>query len=332
MYDQKWVPAALHDGQAATGQQALLIFCERQSVNDPKYIYHPIRFAEVESAWHDANAGSFALKLGHLWEYAPDGSWPDSTAFQLLVMTRKDESPSSVVPDVAPKFVSLRPPIRMEEKQRGDWRSLATHFTRLRGLETCTLFAVYRPTEGPAIPNSLLENPSFEVGREQYTVASGRTERLILRTVRAAKADFQLPLPQFPESIGSVNGPFIRQLGDDVEVEYLLVLKRALEQEVAMLSVAIPMNIGEVRSPMMQAIVTRNPPSNAVGIAIAALTVGSFLTSISPEFIRSNAAAVTTGPSDGHILLTAWITKLIGIGLLAIGSFIGFRRVPFKTS
>ena len=90
-----------------------------------------------------------------------------------------------------------------------------------------------------------------------------------------------------------------------------------------------------ILSPQIQALIKSKPPRRILVSAIFLLVTGALIMSLGPDIFKETVIQ-RGGDTKNWIYRNALplvgIAKLLGAVLLAWGSYLGFRRLPFKLS
>jgi hypothetical protein len=162
----------------------------------------------------------------------------------------------------------------------------------------------------------------MQAGRVQYSVYAGKSYEVAYKLFFGEKA-VQRPLEVvISETIASIAGPFLRQWCSGIEASFVLHFRRSFEAETSTLTVRTrPSESGRVESPEFQSLVKVNVPRYVLPSAISLMTVGAVLISLAPEHLGH----------EGQTRNLIWLAKeLAGALSLSYGSYIGFRKLPFK--
>lgn len=320
-YVKKWVAENLKSGERLTGQDALIIFCERNTDGAKYFNYHPIRLAKITVAKSESDSLTIILQLAGLFDYEKYASKiaPRMAEFEQYVLSSDDQP--------TPSTKTHRAAFVREDKDwdkndfSGNWLSLVEYVGRLQGLKSCIFFCELETgLPGSKMP-SLYSRKTTESGKLQYSVEAGKSYRATYRLLFGEEA-IQRPLEiVVSDKVASVGGPFMSQWSSGVEESFVLNFTRSFESEISTLSVKVPPQAAaKIEAPEIQALLKVNVAWYVLPSAITLMTLGTLLISWQPGG-DANAAPL------GSLV---WATKAVGAMALALGSYIGFRKLPFS--
>jgi hypothetical protein len=310
-YKTKWIAENLRSASSLQDKIAAIIFCEH--AEGASFTYHPLRSARISAVRTEYEALTLDLELGGFFNYERDKKQIDDVIHRFQEYVRS----SDARPDVSLRSEDRRY-VRWESDWdasdwSGTWLSLVNHIRRRVGVEDATFIGTDSSSAADAGPGALLPQCRYESGRAIHRVLGGSSHEITLRVI-SPKGEYLLPELTIKDTVASVSGPFVRQRSADVEATFVLTFKRSFEAETSMLMVRVPPGApNTLRSPELRAEVHVDIRHSTLYAAIALLVLGSLLESIDFK--------------------DPWRTSAIKVGgaaLLAIGAYIGFRKLPIK--
>jgi hypothetical protein len=314
-YVKKWVAENLKSGERLKGQDALIIFCERDPGGAKIFNYHPIRLAKITVVNCESDSLTIMLQLAGLFDYEKYASKiaQRMAEFEQYVLSSEDQ-PTPSAKTHHPSFVR-------EDKDwdkndfSGKWLPLVEYVGHLQGLKSCIFFRELETSlPGSKMP-PLYSRKSTEAGKLQYSVEAGKSYRATYRLLFGEGA-IQRPLEiVVSDKVASVGGPFMSQWSSGIEESFVLNFTSSFVSGISTLSVKVsPQIAGKIEAPEIQALLKVNVPWYVLPSAITLMTLGSLFISWQPEQV-------------GNFIL---LTKGAGLFAMALGSYIGFRKLPFQ--
>ncbi|MDT4968217.1 MAG: hypothetical protein QOJ64_2954 [Acidobacteriota bacterium] len=315
-YRTKWIPQHLRSSPAALrGKEALIIYCERTKQPTGYFTFHPVRRAVISEATGEFDFMTLSLQLGEFFDYAAYGDDVQDVIdrFQTFITANKTDHPNHAA---KPRFVREDDSWNEAGFSEG-WAPLVTHISNVEGLHDAVFFSVQQRDKfgGPPIP--LFPNPGNEQNRTTYLLKSGGTYDVSVLLMWGGRASYRDPELIVKESVASVSGPFVRQRSGGFQADFVVQCKRSFDEESSMLSLRVPpAEPNTFGSPRADVLIKLSPRKGTLLIAVVLLTLGAFLLSWTPETLA-------------HFRLD-WIAvlKLLGLMMLALGSYVGFRKLP----
>lgn len=362
-YKYERVPENLRSGERLKKQTALVVLCEAVSKKPPFYTYHPIRIGKIvgkPKSEHESLNIIFSLQ--RFFDYKRYGQEPGIERFMELFqqyILRKGEHPGGAQPyrwiREDDELINGREPDAdpwlpaRSDFSDSTWMSLVHHLRTCEGLQDADFFSIQKPDAFGGSPAFLFSarrkyflfpvKAKYKIGRATYKVSGGRSHRLVLSIPFVEKAKYPKPKLDINERVASVSGPFLRQRGSGIEADFEVVLKRSFQQETSMLELTLegdPEQPNRVKAPEIQALIIVTVPWILLSFAVILLAIGGILAVISPASLDElstvtgiNGTGFGTWLKD-HKLLAFTISKAIAFLSLALGTFLGFNKLPFK--
>lgn len=331
-YRKVWIAENIQSADQLDGKEALIVYCERKNsliknqFSTGYFTFHPLREAIINNATDEFANTTISLQLGNFFAYETfDGNFPVDE-FQEYI-TRSADNPNH--PSRAGRFV------RGEERwdkvvSCENWMPLVQYVGTLAGLDDSVFFCAQRKFGGPPIP--LFPESKEEDSRTIYVLKSGLGYPLSFHLIAGSKASYKDPELTLTPGLGSVAGPLVRQRSAGLQVDYVVQCKRSFEEEIGMLSIVVPpLKPGIFRSPAFNVLVRLSIRRGFLILAVLLLTFGAFLVAMTPDTVKDSASLL--GGSVGnwisiHKDSITWLSKFIGLVMMAVGSFVGFRKLP----
>jgi hypothetical protein len=334
-YKNEWIPDDIRN--QLDGKGALIVYCERKEseaksgVSTGYFTFHPVRAAKITKATPEFATTTISLRLGNFFDYESDAVRIPAMidGFQQYIIKAADNPNNKS----AARFVRQESPW---DKARfcNSWMPLVQHFGNLEGLDDSLFFCAQQRGKFGGPPYQLFPAPNDQESRTVYALRSGAEYELSLQIVAGAKAKYQDPAVTVKESLAAVTGPFVRQRSAGLQADFIVQCKRSFQEETGMLSIAVPpVTPSTFRSPQMNVLINLSVRRWLLIAAVSLLTVGSFFVSTTPDAVNELASFVSGSRYNWTSDHKDWISnviKLIGLCMLAGGSWIGFRKLPSK--
>lgn len=328
-----WVAENLRSPEQLKGQEALIVFCERKSSGGRLFTYHPVRQAKIVDPNPEFDTMTLSLELRGFFDYDRYRGQMDNLVekFQTYV-TQSEEQPTPSDPAKA-RFVRVES-VWEKAAFTESWTPLIDHVRNLDGLNDSIFFCVQNRSEFGGPPSPLFPNPVADRNKTTYVLKSGASYEVSLHVIEGSQATFQDPELVVKDAVGSVSGPFVRQRSAGLQADFVLRCKRSFEEDTCMVSLRVPRSQpNSVRSPEIHALLKLGVRKGILLVAVSMLTIGGFLVSLTPD-LASDLAHWVGGDDTSwiavHRFSVSALSKLLGLAALAIGSYIGFRKLPSK--
>jgi hypothetical protein len=319
-YRNKWVAKKLQSVANLDGKDALIIFSEHDASDPPRFRYHPIRWAKIIRPSSECGSVTIPLQLAGLFDYQKyAGQLPAN-------MTEIGPTASSADGKASPASESHHIALVRESKDcdksdfSGDWLPLVEYMSRLEGLRSCTFFHEQEDGLPGGKITPLSSTATSEPGKLQYSVEAGKSYQVTYK-VFFGEGAAQKPMKiGVSEKVASIGGPFVSQWSSGFEASFVLNFSRSFESDTATLSVTVPPKTEDkIEAPEIHALLKVNAPWYVLPGAIVCMVMGSALISLGPD----------SGLGPGLATNLMLMTKGIGMFVLAFGSWLGFRKLPF---
>jgi hypothetical protein len=339
-YKTDWIAKNVRSSDRLKGKEALVVFCERkQSSTTDQYSsgyfsFHPVRKAVVTDANPEFATTTITLSLGDFFDYEGyRGQIPTIISkFQRYVI----DSPANPNNPKHSEARFVRDEVPWDEAKFAErWMPLVQYIGQLDGVDDSVFFCAQKRGEfgGPPVP--IFPTVRLESGRTTYELKSGLSYEVSLQLIAGAKANYQNPEFSVKGSLASVAGPFVRQRSAGLQADFVVQSKRSFEQEACMLSIIVPpLDPGTFRSPEINALMKLSVRRGILILAVVLLTAGGFFVSMSPDSVKEFGTLLSGSFSNWVAEHKNWISgisKFFGLAMLASGSYIGFRKLPYKT-
>jgi len=338
-YKSDYIPHnILTDHKRLKDKEAIIIFCEPNAAteNDTKdiyYRYHPIRRGTITNVRKDAtNSLTLSIKLAKVYSYFGNDVNQTIQDFQSTIdkwedrpQTRKSERMNRNA-----KFIRIG-----TTEPKGDWAEwdsnwhlLVQYLSKRKGLDDALFLRIKREVGR----KSLLPDPSLdEFGLPTWAIKGGGTYNWDLEFRAGANASRTSPTVSISEDPVAVLGPFENQSGDGTEARFLLSSKRVHQSDYATVVASVPSPDGAKRAPEFRGIIEINPEWWLIPLILLCVITGSLLMSLDSSLLKSWFGEPRKGVYwDGNISLIVF--KALGSLLIALGGYLGFRKLPLKTT
>jgi hypothetical protein len=313
-YRNKWVADNLKSGERLTGQDALIVFCERDTTGKGIFNYHPIRLAKILNGHPENDSLTIILQLGGMFDYEKYSSQVSHCMeiFKQYVLSNDDQpTPSNTAHH--PRFVR-------EDRDwdrsdfAGKWLPLVEYMGALEGLKECIFFCELETSIAESKMRPLSSGKSMSSGTLQYSVEAGKSYQVGYRLFFGQTAAHRPVEIVVDEKVATVAGPFLNQWSSGIEAKFVVNFRRSFEAEISILSVKASTHPqGNIDSPQIAVLLKVGVARYVLYGAIGLMTVGVFLLGNPFQMCRLE-----------------WLPKVLGLAAFATGSWIGFRKLPFK--
>jgi len=332
-YNFKWVPDNLRSGERLQKQIALIIYCELNVSPKPIFIYHPIRLAKIIDASPEFGSLTLDLQLGSFFDYEKYGGQIGTFIkdFQDYI-TKSNEQPEQTE---FPRWI--REDKEWDKSDFSDnWTPFVNHMRVLSGLKDSIFFSIQRTSNSVDTPCFLFDGSKYENRKVTCKVGSGKSYDISIYMLMGDEASHASPELVMKETVASISGPFLSQRSAGIEADFVINFKRSFERDTCRILIRIPPEQpNKVISPEFQALLKITPPRSVLVMAVTFLTLGAAIISIGTDLVKETAAWFADPHAEwlrNNLLLVVFIAKTFGALLLAAGSYIGFRKLPLKTS
>jgi hypothetical protein len=340
-YRKTLVAKSLRGGGEDTllGKEALIVFCEVARGSNNVSRYHPVRKAKIKAAQWDDDSVTMQLELGDFFDYGKYGS--DEAIERQL----KDFAEHIKTSEEQPTPPNGKERIYVNDEPQWPrlvfttkWVSLVPHMRTLEGINDAIYFCLQERNTKHAGPTLHLHKKHRSDGSgTTYCFKSGTSKDVELHAFWASNLDIQkhLPIVEITDNVAKVLGPAVEQSSAELRIRYTLQFKRTLQNETSMLTIKVPSSQpNQIISPEYQAMVEVNVSRLMLYSTIALLTFGSVFISVGPDYAKG-VLGYFLGVDANNFwierpLLIPNICKSLGIALFAVGSFLGFNKLPFK--
>jgi hypothetical protein len=338
-YDKEYFARSLWpkiQSKAIEGTKALVIYCEVNDAFGNYFTFHPIREAKIVEVTPERDSATLEIELGNFFDYENfrDQSPSIIERFQEYVL-QNAEQPAAVEKSNR-RYVREEVDWDRAQYSNKEWLPLIKHLKVLQGLRDCYFFSVQYPTSFGGAPAFLFPNHKLEEGRITYELKSGESFQISLYVIQGAEATYKTPKLTIEEAISSVtvSGPFIRQRSRESQADFIVHCRKSYDDERGLLILTIPSdNPDQIKAPSIQSMINFSVSRRRVVATIILLTLGPFLISLGPDFIRETALHLGANPGNEfvqHPYLISVILKLLGTASFAVGAFWGVRKLPIK--
>lgn len=350
-YRQKWIPSgtvfqkSVNKRGRIEYQDALIVLCEEVRDESTIYRYHPVRRAKIIEVSEEHGYHTIRFTLNEFFDYSREKNHALGV-FQDYI-TAKQEHPGGVTPcwvrmDDDEQLAVESPPLAWRPQGKdfcARWLPLVDHFRGLSEFSDVVFFCVQEGSGGP--PVFFFEAiPKDELGRATYRVRSGTSHKVIVSLQGWNHFDYEEPQLTVNEAMASVSGPFLRQRSAGVEADFQVTFKRSFQPEVSTLCLKVARVAASpvtspytVHSPQIQVLVKSGVSWGFLATAVVSLALGGLLAVITPPYIHETASVLGSDLASGlrgHKLKVFIATKALAFILLAVGTFLGFNKLPIK--
>ena len=331
-YDVKWVASSLQqvtDASPLNDQTGLVVFTEIIEA-DNRFVFHPVRLVTVKRHLQEESSATFVLELSHFVQYSSELSARNAflTSFAKYV-ERSPDRPHPQATHQPSKYVRVET-TKCEELRGGEaWSPVVAHLRELNGLRDAT-FIIPQKGGSTTAPSTLFDGCQYNDGRAEYSIQAGSTRNVMAQMILGKDAVFQPPELVVKDAVASVTGPFVRQRSQGFEATFIVSFRRSFQQETSIMTLRLPVPepVAPAKdvtflSPEHQAVISLKISRRLLTITILLLVSGSFFMSVGPDLVAKTPLV----NYSGEITL---LSKLLGVAGLAVGSFLGFQKLPFK--
>jgi hypothetical protein len=350
-YRKRWIETQLLERWIAEQQSsshrsspalpALIVFCDIPEQPDEHYSFLPLRYAHFESfeplnilerADPDIHI-AVRFKLGHFVNFAPTNPEALRKTWQAWMLSQEGKYP-------LPNIHSLHEPgkttlvftatnftVGQEELEDVSWVRLSEQISQARTMQDCSLFrimGVYNVTSRSEKPTKIrtqyghscymLEASKSYIIRLQFYLDPGKAH--LPRTLRTHASTDSLTMSE----------PLIKNIGLSTEAEIIVNASKVLSTEMATLVIEdTDSNTHMARAELVVLL----KPERWLPLVVLFIALGTFLASASSDMVIDIATlfhAHNLLPPDATAI--AYTLKGIGSALVALGAYLGFRKIP----
>ncbi len=336
-YLHKHVPDEIStlDENGLKGKGGVVVYCEYFDVGDLVYRYHPVRLVLIEKASFDrARNLSLVLRMGEFFTCGGEQDDLKLTVDDFQTFVGKSQiRPSTLKTEREqhrPQKFLRNAEDWKKELFNGTWESLVNYMGELKGLDD-SFFLRWMPQNESA---SNLPDPTWDTRscRMKWQAKGGKSYdvRVLMHPGKKAKVD-SLPTLSLRNEVVTVLGPFARQFSGGLEIEYIMDVKKSFQPERTLFTLRVEPDraSGATRSGEIQGVLNVTGPGPLLWWAIGLLAFGSLIQAITPAPEIIEAEWLWNVRSA---YLFSFGIKLLGAGCLALGAYLGLRKLPYKTS
>lgn len=321
---------------------ALIVFCDIPEEAEQHYSFLPLRYAYFESfepldileRAHPDALIAVRFKLGRYVNFAPTNPTALRNAWQAWMLNQEGKYPF-------PDNHSLHDPEKTmfvfaatnfdngsEEKEGSSWGRISEQISQARTMKDCSLFRII----GVYKASSRLEKPAkikTQYGHACYMLEASKSYVIRLQFyLDAGKAH----LPRTLRTHASTNSlllsePLIKNIGLSTEAEIIVNASKVLATEMATLVIEDTDN----NAPMARAeLVVLLKPERWLPLVVLLIAIGTFLTGVSADMLTDFISLFHPQKSllASDAAAFAYGLKALGSALVALGAYLGFRKVP----
>jgi hypothetical protein len=122
--------------------------------------------------------------------------------------------------------------------------------------------------------------------------------------------------------------PLIKNIGLSTEVEIIINTSKVYSSEIATLVIEDAVDLVIPNMARAEFVVLLQP-ERWLPLVVVLVAFGTFFTSVSPEMVKDFATLLHVGTSiASNTSLIAYSIKGLGSVLVAVGAYLGFRKLP----
>lgn len=321
---------------------ALIVFCDIPGQPEQHYSFLPLRYAYFESfepldilerADPDIHI-AVRFKLGRFINFAPTNPEALRSAWQTWMLSQEGKYP-------LPSTHSLHEPGKTtlvftatnfddghEEKEEISWVRLSEQISQARTMQDSSLFrimGVYNVSSRSEKPAKIrtqyghscymLEASKSYIIRLQFYLDEGKAH--LPRTLRTHSSTDSLTMSE----------PLIKNIGLSTEAEIIVNASKVLATEMATLVIEdTDSNTHMARAELVVLL----KPERWLPLVVLLIAIGTFLTGVSSDMIIDMVSLFHPQKSllTSDAAAFAYSLKALGSALVALGAYLGFRKVP----
>ncbi len=321
---------------------ALIVFCDIPAQPEQDYSFLPLRYAYFESfeplnilerADPDIHI-AVRFKLGRFVNFAPTNPEVLRTTWQRWMLSQEGKYPfpythSRHKPEKTMLvFTATNFDGGQEEQEDISWVRLSEQISQARTLQDSSLFrimGVYNVSSRSEKPAKIrtqyghscyvLEASKSYIIRLQFYLDEGKAH--LPRTLRTHASTDSL----------SMSEPLIKNIGLSTEAEIIVNASKVLATEMATLVIEdTNSNTHMARAELVVLL----KPERWLPLVVLLIAIGTFLTGVSADMITDIISFLHPQKSllASDAAAFAYSLKALGSALVALGAYLGFRKVP----
>lgn len=325
---------------------ALIVFCDIPASPEQDFKFLPLRYAHfegfeppeiLERAALDAQI-AVRFKLDRFVYFVPSEIEKQLEMWQTWMLSHVGKHPHPVSPENITTtrtnlvFAANRFQEGLEEPEETSWVRLSEQISAARTMQECSLFRLIGIYEASSPSRQKHVRIRERYGHRCYVLEAGKSYIINLQFyLDGGKA-------RLPKSLTTrvstkailLSSPLIKNIGLSTEVEIIANTSKVYSGEIATLVIEDAVDKDKDIPHMARAeFVVLLRPERWLPLIVLLVAFGTFFTSVSPEMVGDiltllHASTVITKDTA----LLAYFIKGAGSVLVAVGAFLGFRKLP----
>jgi hypothetical protein len=323
---------------------AIIVFCDIPASPDQGFSFLPVRYAHfegfeppeiLERAGLDIQI-AVRFKLGRFIYFPPAEIEKQRIKWQEWMLSQDGKHPVPVAEDKIETtktnlvFTARRFQEAHEASEETSWVRLSEQLSRARTLQGCSIFrlvGIYEVSSRPAQKHVRLQE---HYGHTSYVFKAGQSYTIKLQFyLDSGKARIPRTLMTHVSTKAIfLSKPLIKNIGLSTELEIIVNTSKVYAEEIATLVIEDAIDKDMPHMARAEFIVVLRP-ERWLPLVIVLIALGTFFTSVSPQMVQDAANLFHSGTMAADIAsLITYIIKGIGSVVVAVGAYLGFRKLP----
>lgn len=323
---------------------ALIVFCDIPAPPDQDFKFLPLRYAHFEAfeppeilerAGLDVQV-AVRFKLDRFIYFVPAEIEKQREMWQMWMLDQGGKHPRLVSEDKIETtrtnlvFTAKRFQEGLEEPEETSWVRLSEQISGARTMQECSLFRLIGIYQASSPSQKKHVRIKEQYGHRCYVFGAGKSYIINLQFyLDAGKARIPRSLVTHVSTRALLlSKPLIKNIGLSTEIEIIVNTSKVYSGEIATLVIEDAIDKDIPHMARVELVVLLQP-ERWLPLVVLLVAFGTFFTSVSPEMVKDILAllqASTSLASDTSLI--AYIIKGLGSVLVAVGAYLGFRKLP----
>jgi hypothetical protein len=323
---------------------ALIVFCDIPESPVQDFSFLPLRYAHIEGfepldilerAGPDVQI-AVRFKLGRFIYFAPAEIEKQRDIWQTWMLSQEGKHPRPVneaeikTTKTNLVFTAKRFQEGQEEPEETSWVRLSEQISSARTMKGCSLFRLIGVYEASSHLNKKHVRLKEQYGHICYVFEAGKSYIINLQFyLDSGKARIPKTLVTHVSTRSILlSKPLIKNIGLSTEVEIIINTSKVYSSEIATLVIEDAVDLVIPNMARAEFVVLLQP-ERWLPLVVVLVAFGTFFTSVSPEMVKDFATLLHVGTSiASNTSLIAYSIKGLGSVLVAVGAYLGFRKLP----
>jgi hypothetical protein len=323
---------------------ALIVFCDIPESPDQDFKFLPLRYAQFEGFEPPEILERAALdvqiavrfKLDRFIYLVPAEIEKQRAMWQAWMLDQSGKHPRPISEDKIEStrtnlvFTARRFQEGLEAPEETSWVRLSEQISRARTMQESSLFRLIGVYEASSPSKQKHVRIKEQYGHRCYVFEAGKSYIINLQFyLDAGKARIPRSLVTHVSTRAILlSKPLIKNIGLSTEVEIIVNTSKVYSGEIATLVIEDVIDKGIPHMARAEFVVLLQP-ERWLPLVVLLVAFGTFFTSVSPEMVKDILTLLRAATSLANdTALIAYIIKGLGSVLVAVGAYLGFRKLP----